>query len=169
MGYLELAKKALTGTPVKDVSNVEGEVKQGRPDLLPASERALAPAQEQISRLTIWAGDDPLRWKRLHEALLRMYAPVWQRVNSRDILVAWAGAWLALAQAKRELVRLEGLRHPLTERECAAKGSRQADVRFWGRVARRFQARFPAALAEDSEAAKVLVALMNKDQGSTGE
>ena len=138
-----------------DTSRVCPDAPERRPD-----SQAVALAE----RVANWAGSDPERWKRVHTAVLRIYAPVWERVDARDILVAWAGAWVALTQAKRELKRLEDLRRPLINRECDAKRGRQADVSFWGRLARRLQAQVPGALADDAEAAKALAALVSKHE-----
>lgn len=110
-----------------------------------------------------WADNDSRRWQCLHSALLRMYTPAWERVDARDILVAWAAACLALTRAKRELMRLEN--RGATLRDLDAKMSRQADLSFWGRLADRLAAQAPTALAEDAKAAKVLAALVNSKHG----
>jgi len=112
-----------------------------------------------------WADNDPKRWQRLHNALLRIYAPTWERIDARDLLVSWTAACLALTRAKRDLKRLERLQHPLTSREIDTKGGRQADVSFWGRLAQRLSAQVPGALTEDMEATKVLVAVIGGKRG----
>lgn len=167
MGYLELAKKALVeAQPLEHPSKVQGEVTQGQVSPLPARDGAVASVCEEVScRVRAWAGNKPERWKRVHTALLRIYTPAWDRVDARDILVAWAAAWLALIRAKHQLTRLESLQRPLTRRELDAKGGRQADVTFWGRLADRLAAQVPTALAQDAEVAKVLLALVNDKHG----
>lgn len=127
---------------------------------------ATTSADADVSReVRAWAGNKPERWKRVHTALLRIYTPAWERVDARDILVAWAAACLALTRAKRQLTRLERLQRPLGRRELDAKRARQADMSFWGRLANRLVAQVPTALAEDAEAAKVLAALVNDKHG----
>ena len=166
MGYLELAKKALVKEqPLEDPSKVQGEVAQRLGGPPSVGNDALASAEERICRLTTWAGSDPIRWKRLHAALLRIYAPAWDRMDDRDILVAWAAACLALTQARRELRHFEGLGRPLTGREATAKAARKADVSFWGRLADRLAVQLPVALTEDTEAARMLNTLVSGKQG----
>lgn len=147
-----------------DTSGWQAELE--RLKLLLAREVATTSVHQEVSRqVSAWAGYEPERWKRVHTALLRIYTPAWDRVDARDILVAWAAAWLALTRAKQELTRLESLQRPLGRRELDAKGGRQADVSFWGRLAHRLTAQAPTALAEDAKAAKVLAALVNSKHG----
>lgn len=113
--------------------------------------------QKLLSRVTEWAGDDPKHWQRLHGGLLRIYTPEWEYIDARDILVAWAAAYLALNRAKRELIRLEGLHDHLTRHEIDTKRARKADVTFWGRLVHRLGPQAPVALAQDTKAQKVLV------------
>ena len=122
-------------------------------------------SQDMMSQILSWAGSDPKRWGLLHNALLRIYAPKWEHIDARDILVSWTAACLALTRAKRDLKRLERLQHPLTSREVDTKGGRQADVSFWGRLAQRLSAQIPSALTEDIEATKVLVAVIGGKRG----
>jgi hypothetical protein len=122
-------------------------------------------AEGVFCQVKAWAADDPKRWQRIHNALLRIYTPVWERIDSRDVLVSWAAACLALNRAKCELKRLESLRQPLSRRELDAKGGRQADVSFWGRLAHRLVAKIPEALANDAEATRVLIALVSGKHG----
>lgn len=111
--------------------------------------------------------------ERLHRVmsillrLLRIYAPRWEHIDARDLLVAWAAARLALTRAKCELRRYESLRRPLTRRELDAKGGRQADVSFWGRLSQRLETQVPAALAEDAEAKRVLVRFLRGKHGES--
>lgn len=167
MGYLELAKKALVeAQPRENQSKVQGQVAYGYVAEALAASGALPSVHEEVScQVRAWAGNEPERWKRVHSALLRIYTPAWDRVDARDILVAWAAAWLALIRAKHQLTRLESLQRPLTRRELDAKRARQADMSFWGRLANRLTVQVPTALAEDAEAAKVLVALVNDKHG----
>lgn len=118
-------------------------------------------AVAQLERVNNWAGSDQARWKLIHAALLHIYSPAWDRVDARDILVAWAAAWLASTQARHQLARFEGLQRPLTTRERDAKGGIQADVSFWERLASRLQTQVAAALTEDAEASRLLGALVD--------
>jgi hypothetical protein len=118
----------------------------------------------QTDRLTRWAGSDAKRWKKLHTALLRIYAPRWDGSDSRDILVAWVAAWLAQTKAEGELARLKSRRPPLTPVECNTKIGRQADLHFWGSLASRLEVPASVALSEDAEAAKVLSVFLSGDE-----
>lgn len=51
------------------------------------------------------------------------------------------------------------LKRPLTPNERASKGGREADISFWGRLTKRFAGQIPAALSEDTEAARSLIKL----------
>lgn len=113
-----------------------------------------------VRQVADWAGSDRARWKRLHVALLRIYAPVWDRIDARDILMAWVAARLALVKAREGLARLDSLGLRLTRGERAAKGGRQADVSFWGRLAPRLETQIPAALSQDPEATALLASLL---------
>jgi len=117
-------------------------------------------SQELLSQIENWVTDDPKRWQRIHDALLRIYAPSWGRIDERDILVSWAAAHLALNRAKCELKRIESLWRPLTRRELDTRGGRQADVSFWGRLAYRLAAKIPEALDNAVEATTVLSKLI---------
>ena len=118
--------------------------------------------QDVYYRVMNWANHDPKRWHRVHNSLLRIYAPSWGRRDGRDALVSWAAAHLALTRAQRELKRLDSLRRPLTRRELDTRGGRQADMSFWGRLARRMAPQIPVALAEDVEAREVLLRLIRR-------
>ena len=120
-------------------------------------------------RLTAWAGTDPMRWKRIHTALLQIYRPVWEGADARDILVAWAAAWRALTRAQNELARFRALGRLLTRREGDIQAGRRADVSFWGRCAPRLQARLADALSEDLEASRMLDALIGENRPRVSE
>lgn len=159
-------EKAVALAKEKGLDTSDWQAELERLKLLLARDVAPSSAREEVScQVRAWAGNKPERWKRVHTALLRIYTPVWEHVDGRDILVAWAAACLALTRAKRELTRLEGLQRPLGRRELDAKRARQADMSFWGRLANRLAAQVPTALAEDAKAAKVLAALVNDKHG----
>lgn len=103
-----------------------------------------------------WAGDDPKRWRRIHNAFLKIYAPTWERIDARDMLVAWAAAHLAITSAQRRLKDLENLERPLTSREHDSKRAREADMSFWGRLVATMDSKALKALSEDAEATRVI-------------
>lgn len=121
-------------------------------------------AGNTISKIISWAGDNPKRWKVLHNALLHIYYPVWERIDYRDILVAWAAAHLALTSAIQSLRKLNNLHH-LTGRERDVKGARAADISFWGRLSANLDKDLPSALTHDVEATRVIVSILNDYHG----
>ena len=135
---------------------------------LPAAESlagnsTLSCIHEQVyCQVMKWAADDPERWARIHSVLLRIYAPRWESIDARDILVGWTGAWLSLIRARQQLRRLQSLKRPLTWNERNEKGGREADIGFWGRLTKRLSGQIPAALSEDIEAAGLLTKLCSK-------
>jgi len=119
-------------------------------------------SQDMMSQIFSWAGNDSKRWQRLHNALLRIYAPRWQCVDARDIIVGWTGAWLSLTRAMQQLRRLQSLKRPFTWNERNEKGGREADISFWGRLTKRLSEQIPLALSEDIEAARLLTKLCSE-------
>ena len=122
--------------------------------------------EQVFSQIMSWAGDDQKRWERIHNSLLRIYAPVWERIDARDTLVAWTGAWLALTRAMNQLKRLQTLNRPLTRNELATKGGREADISFYGRLTKRLNEQISAALSNDVEAARLLAKLCSRRTGN---
>lgn len=116
-----------------------------------------APLMQELMR---WAGSDPKRWKKLHNAMLRVYSPCWESVDDRDILVAWVAAWAALTNAESDLARARAIRPPLTQPERNNKSARVVDVNFWGRLASCLEASASSALLRDQDAARVLDAVL---------
>ena len=90
-----------------------GMVKEWAAPVAPAplagGSASVTTCQVLFSQVAKWATDDPKRWERIRNALLRIYTPKWECINARDVLVAWAAALLALTRAKHELKRLENL------------------------------------------------------------
>lgn len=126
------------------------------------SNPALPQASQLLDRLLAWAGGSAARWVSMRDTLLRTYSPSWERVDARDILVAWLGARVAVAQAQHELERLEQIRRPLTRGEQASKGGRKADISYYGRVAKHLEQRVPMALLADPAAARTIRALTKR-------
>jgi len=123
--------------------------------------------QGLFGQVITWAGNDPKRWGLLNRALLRIYAPRWERVDARDVLVAWTNAWVAITRAKQRLERLQSLKRHLTWSERNERGGREADISFWGRLTKRLGGQIPAALTQDKVAARLLTRLCsrsNKDE-----
>ena len=119
-----------------------------------------------FNQIKAWAGEEPKQWGHLHNALLRIYAPRWERIDARDTLVAWTGAWLALTRAMNQLKRLQTLNRPLTRNELATKGGREADISFYGRLTKRLNEQISAALSNDVEAARLLAKLCSRRTGN---
>ena len=117
---------------------------------------------EVLERINAWAGTDPVRWRRVRSALKRGYSPNPYLIDSRDILVGWAAARLALEEAKAQLQTLERIHGPLTKRDMTTIRARQADIGFWGRLVTRLEAQVPSALALDLEADIRLKELLDK-------
>lgn len=109
-----------------------------------------------VSQIISWAGDDPKRWKCLHNALLKIYAPTWEHIDARDILVSWVGAYLGLTTFQQQLKRLAKIPQPLTHAEQVSKRAREADISFYGRLIARMENKVLQALSEDTEATRVI-------------
>lgn len=106
-------------------------------------------------RLSQWAGHDIARWKQIRAALLTIYAPTWDHIDGRDVLVAWAAAWLKFHTAEHELALLDKGRN-LTSQQRASMAARRADVSFWERLAKRLNEQVRVAIDQDPQAAKAL-------------
>ena len=155
-------KELLTDRSVPpETWRLEGEDKTSTPSTGPA-EDGLRIAQDMMSQILSWAGNDPKRWGLLHNALLRIYAPRWESIDARDTIVGWTGAWLSLTRARQQLQRLQSLKRPLTWNERNEKGGREADISFWGRLTKRLSGQIPAALSEDIQATRLLTKLCAK-------
>jgi hypothetical protein len=100
----------------------------------------------------------------LHNALLNIYFPSWERIDARDILVSWAAAQLAITSAKRQLKLLQEPQRPLTHGEQISKRAREADISFWGRLSQRLSTQVSVALDQDEKAVKILKSLLEKGE-----
>jgi len=123
------------------------------------------PAQRETEALLAsvmkWAGQDPKRWDSVLKSLKRTWSPEGCIPDTpRDLLVAWASASYQLAKARGELERLQSQKS-LTKMARAAKGGREADVSFYGRLAQGLKSRAALALEADPEAADLIARLCN--------
>lgn len=113
-------------------------------------------------RLMEWATDDSKRWRQLRKELQKIYAPTWDRIDTRDILVAWIAGHIALTTAQQQLEGLENLNRQLTSQERIFKRARETDITFWGRLTRRLAGQIPAALSQDTRAAELMAKLCSR-------
>jgi hypothetical protein len=147
-------------------------LKSSLPELIEAEPKTMASLvgdstsasanEELFNQLIEWAADDPKRWQQLKNTLQKIYAPAWERIDARDILVAWAAAHLALTSARQQLKGLYDLRRPLTGREHIHIRAREADITFWGRLTQRLAGQIPAALSQDTKAAELMAKLCSR-------
>lgn len=103
-----------------------------------------------------WANNTPLRWKSLKSRIIKIYQPVWERIDARDVIVSWIAAHLALPTAEEELEHYNLLRRRLTHNEIIHRNARSADVSFWGRMVKRLDVQVGPALEADAEARQMI-------------
>jgi len=115
-----------------------------------------------IQKIESATATDAGLWKRVHEGLMRSYAPVWEYIDARDVLVAWSGAGLALNKANREHERLSANTRNITRRQRITIKAREADISFWSRCLSNLSGRAALALEHDDEAVNVLQAFLDR-------
>jgi len=138
------------------------EVEQTASEFLNTDSKSPYIPEQIYSQVLKWAAEDPKRWQRLHNAILKIYAPAYDYIDARDILVSWAAAHSALTSAQNELKRLESIRSRLSQRETDTKRARQADTSFWGRLSQRLNGKIPNALKHDKEAVELLMKIISE-------